>query len=206
VLGVVFASLLFMSATIPAEIFFIKEDLGASDAVFGIVFSCWALGMVVGAIGVARMVGVTALAAGTLVAAIVQGIGLGLPTAWLVIWFAGAMWFVGGLGHGVKNVLARTLIQERVASRLHGRAFAAYNGIRNGAELVALATGGVLIAAIGARTTVALAGAIPALIGVLGLLLYWREPDAGPPAADSVEASGDSVVEPAPVPATGAVE
>lgn len=138
--------------------------------------------------------------------AIVQGVGLGLPTAWLVIWFAGAMWFVGGLGHGVKNVLARTLIQERVAGRLHGRAFAAYNGIRNGSELVALTTGGLLIATIGARSTVALAGAIPALIGVVGLLLYRREAGVEPPGEGAVGAPGESVVEPAPVPAGGAVE
>jgi hypothetical protein len=102
----------------------------------------------------------------------VQGFGLGLPTAWLVIPFGCALWFVGGLGHGTKNVLARTLIQEEVPSRLHGRAFAAYNGLRNGAELIALAAGGLLVAAIGARTTLALAGAVPLLAALAGLALY----------------------------------
>ena len=68
------------------------------------------------------------------------------------------MFFAGGVGHGVKNVLARALIQERVPDRFHGRAFAAYNGMRNGAELVALAWGGLLVVAIGARGTLALAG------------------------------------------------
>ena len=98
-----------------------------------------------------------------------QGLGVGLPAAWLAVGFAGAAWFAGGIGHGVKNVLARTLIQERVPSRLHGRAFAAYNGMRNGAELFALATGGVLVAAIGARTTLALAGAVPVLVALIAL-------------------------------------
>jgi hypothetical protein len=84
------------------------------------------------------------------------------------------MWFLGGLGHGTKNVLVRTLIQERVPARLHGRAFAAYNGLRNGAELIALAAGGLLVAAIGARTTLALAGGIPGLAAVAGLSLYRR--------------------------------
>ena len=63
--------------------------------------------------------------------------------------FAAAMFFAGGVGHGVKNVLVRALIQERVPDRFHGRAFAAYNGMRNGAELVALAWGGLLV--VGAR-------------------------------------------------------
>ena len=84
------------------------------------------------------------------------------------------MWFVGGVGHGVKNVLARTLIQERVPDRLHGRAFAAYNGLRNGAELLAIAAGGVLVTAIGARTTLALAGALPVLAAIIGVALFLR--------------------------------
>jgi Na+/melibiose symporter-like transporter len=187
VLGVVFVSLLFMSATIPAEIFFIKGDLGASDAVFGLVFSAWALGMVVGALGVGRRVGPSRVAAGTIIAAIVQGVGLGLPTAWLAVGFAAGMWFIGGIGHGAKNVLARTLIQMRVPDPLHGRAFAAYNGLRNGAELIALAAGGALIAAIGARSTVALAGVIPTIVGIIGLLIYVRSS-----AAPRVEAEATS--------------
>jgi MFS family permease len=189
VLAVVFVSLLFMSATIPAEIFFIKGDLEATDTALGLLFSAWALGMVAGALGVARRVGSAGLAAGTIVAAIVQGVGLGLPTAWLAIGFAAGMWFVGGLGHGAKNVLARTLIQERVPGRLHGRAFAAYNGLRNGAELIAIAAGGVLIAAIGARTTVALAGIVPVAVGIVGLAVYLRSSSALPLAPEPARSS-----------------
>jgi len=85
--------------------------------------------------------------------------------------------FVGGLGHGVKNVLARTLIQERVPDRLHGRAFAAYNGLRNGAELFALAGGGLLVAAIGGRATLALAGGVSMLAGLAGLAIYLARRD-----------------------------
>jgi hypothetical protein len=55
---------------------------------------------------------------------------------------------------------------------MDGRAFAAYNGLRNGAELIAVAAGGLLVAAIGARTTLALAGAIPLFAALLGLALY----------------------------------
>jgi hypothetical protein len=128
---------------------------------------------------VSRRVPARAIAAVAVVAVGVQGAGLGLPTAWLAAGFAGAMWFVGGIGHGVKNVLARTLIGERVPARLHGRAFAAYNGLRNGAELVALAAGGVLVAALGARATLALAGAIPVLAALAGLIAYERVATGG---------------------------
>jgi hypothetical protein len=66
--------------------------------------------MVVGAVAVARRVPAGAYALGVLLAVGIQGAGLGLPTAWLAVGFGAAMWFIGGLGHGTKNVLARTLI------------------------------------------------------------------------------------------------
>ena len=172
ILGAVFVSLLFMSASITAEVFFITEDLDLTGLAYGLLFSTWALGMVVGALVLARRVPQAAVATGVLVAVAVQGFGLGAPTWFLAVGFAAAMWFVGGLGHGVKNVLARTLIQERVPDRLHGRAFAAYNGLRNGAELFALAGGGLLVAAIGGRATLALAGGVSMLAGLAGLAAY----------------------------------
>ena len=190
VMAVVFVSLLFMTASATAEVFFLKEDLRVSDLVYGLVFSSWTLDMVIGALAVSRWVARISLAAAALVAVAVQGAGLGLPTAWLAVWFAGAMWFIGGLGHGTKNVLARTLIQQRVPDRLHGRAFAAYNGLRNGAELIALAAGGVLVVAIGGRSTLALAGAIPVVAALAGLLVYRRRGEsepAGPTAAPAPE-------------------
>jgi MFS family permease len=173
-MSVLFVTLLFMTASVTAEVFFLKEDLGVSDAVYGLVFGAWTVGMVVGALLVARRVPQAALALGVLVAVLVQGAGLGLPTAWLVVPFGAAMWFIGGIGHGTKNTLARTLIQERVPGRLHGRAFAAYNGMRNGAELVALGAGGVLVSAIGGRATLALAGGVSVAVALAGLALYRR--------------------------------
>ena len=66
-----------------------------------------------------------------------------------MVWLAVAGYLFGGIAHGTKNVLARTLIHERAPERLHGRAFAAFNGLRNGAELVALTLGGVAISVLG---------------------------------------------------------
>jgi MFS family permease len=199
-LTVVFISLLFMTASVTAEVFFLKEDLEVSDPLYGVLFGAWMIGMVAGALLVARRVPPAAYALGVLLAVGIQGAGLGLPTAWLAVGFAGAMWFIGGLGHGVKNVLARTLIQQRVPARIHGRAFAAYNGLRNGAELVALAGGGVLVAVLGGRVTLALAGAIPIAAALAGLALYRRQrpltPAAPVPAKSEPDDVGLASVEP----------
>jgi MFS family permease len=199
-LTVVFVSLLFMTASVTAEVFFLKEDLGVSDALYGALFGAWMIGMVAGALVVARRVPPSAYALGVLLAVGIQGAGLGLPTAWLAVGFAGAMWFIGGVGHGTKNVLARTLIQQRVPPRIHGRAFAAYNGLRNGAELVALAGGGVLVAVLGGRVTLALAGAVPVAAALAALALYRRyrplTPAAPIPAKSDPDDVGLASVEP----------
>lgn len=75
----------------------------------------------------------------------------------------------------MKNTLLRTVIQQRVPSRLHGRAFAAYSALRNTAELVAVGAGGLLVSAVGAREALAIAGLGPVLAALAGLaLLHGR--------------------------------
>jgi MFS family permease len=176
VIGTVFVSLLFMSATIVAEVVFLRDDLGLDGVGYGVIFSAWMVGMVLGALVVSRRVRAGAVATVALVAVAVQGAGIALPTLWLAAGFAGTLFFAGGVGHGVKNVLARSLIQDRVADRFHGRAFAAYNGLRNGAELVALAWGGLLVTAVGARATLALAGGLSVLVALAGLVAFVSFP------------------------------
>jgi hypothetical protein len=57
---------------------------------------------------------------------------------------------------------------------MHGRAFAGYNALRNTAELGAFAAGGLLVNTIGPRGTLAYAGGLSALVGVLGLVALLR--------------------------------
>lgn len=196
VIAVGFVSLLFMTASVAAEVFFVKDDLGAGDVGYGALITSWTLGMALGALLLARRFRM-ALALGALVATVVQSVGLALPTLWLVLAFALVSFFVGGLAHGLKNVLVRTLIHERVPERAHGRAYAAYNGLRNAAELVAMLGGGLLVVAIGARWTLLLAGALPALAGVVGLVLYRRRdsPTEPPTGRAVVEAARDRSAE-----------
>ena len=164
------AALLFFSMSITAEVFYVKDVLAAGDAVFGVLFTCWALGMVVGAVALARRVPASALAVAALAAVAIQGAGLA-TAAGGALWAAFVGFTLGGVAHGVKNVLVRTLIHERVPETVRGRAFGVYNAARNGAELSALALGGVLVGAIGAQAALLLSGAIPLAIGLAGLVL-----------------------------------
>jgi len=174
VMTVAFVSLLFMTASATAEVFFATDYLDIGDVGYGALVTSWTLGMALGATFLSRRIATGMLAMSALVAIVVQGFGLAAPTLWLVPAFAFAMYFVGGLAHGTKNVLVRTLMHERVPESMHGRAYAAYNALRNGAELVALVGGGLLVVALGARWTLFLAGAIPLAAGLVAIGLARR--------------------------------
>jgi MFS family permease len=171
--GAVAALALFsMSAT--AEPFFVTRVLGGGSLAYGLLVSSWTVGMAVGSAGLAHRAPRGQLAAGALAAIVLQGLGIAGGALAAVVWTALIGFSLGGVAHGVKNVLLRTLIHERAPEALRGRAFAAYNGARNGAELGALALGGLVVSAIGARPALLLAGVGPAAIGAACLLLLIK--------------------------------
>jgi Na+/melibiose symporter-like transporter len=164
------AALLFISASMTVEVFYVRDVVGAGGTGFALVFAGWTAGMVLGAVGLSARVKAPLAAAG-LVALAVQGGGMAAAAAWAVLpWVIGG-YVVGGVGHGVKNVLLRTLIGQRVPAEAHGRAFAAYGAARNTAELGALGLGGVMIGLFGAQTALLVAGLGPVLAGLAGLTL-----------------------------------
>jgi MFS family permease len=180
--GVVFVSLLFMTATPAAMVVFAVESLDVGERGYGLLMALWTAGMAAGALGLARHVPAGCLAAGALAAVAIQGAGIAAPSLWVLAPLAAAGYLVGGLAHGIKNVLVRTLIHERAPHHLRGRAYAAYNGLRNGAEIVALTCGGVLIATAGARWTLLLAGGLPVLVALVALVARYGRRAPGSPA------------------------
>jgi MFS family permease len=144
-LGGAVAALTVFTMSATAEPFFVMDVLGAGSAGYGLLITAWTRGGIVGA------------------------------AASPVLWTALLGFAFGGVAHGLKNVLLRTLIHERVPEALRGRAFAAYNGARNGAELGALALGGLVVGAFGARVALLASGLGPALIG-LACLLFLTTP------------------------------
>lgn len=201
VMSVAFASLLFMSAVWVGELFFVEDVLGKGDVAYGTMLSIWTAGMALGALLLSPRVAAIAVATVGLAAAATQGLALALPALWLSFAFFLACSFAGGVAHGLKNVMFRSLIHVHVPNELHGRAFAAYNGIRNSAELGAFAGGGVLVAAIGARGTLAFAGGLSALAGAVGLLVLLRRyrgwvptGPVGPPVANPLATATEAPV------------
>ena len=114
------------------------------------------------------------MAVAAVAAIAVQGAGLATAAGGLLV-LAFAGFTLGGVAHGLKNVLMRTLIHERVPENVRGRAYALYNAGRNGAEIGALALAGLLVGVIGAQPALMLSGLIPLAIG-LGAVLYVTTP------------------------------
>jgi MFS family permease len=168
------ASLVAMTIVWPAEPFFATDVLGGSEATYGLLMATWTMGMAIGSIGLGRRVRTEHLAIAAVAAIAIQGLWLGLPTLILSIPLAAGAYVLGGAAHGAKNVFVRTLLHERVPAEAHGRAAAAYNALRNGAEMIALVGGGILVTVLGARTTISLAGFVPIAIAVIGLAILAR--------------------------------
>jgi MFS family permease len=177
-------TLIFMSASIPADFVYAKNVLGAGDIGVGLVLTAWAVGMVAAANTIPQRIPLEAVALVTLLAAALQGLAKFTAPFWLVYPFMVGCWVVGGAGHGVKNAGFRTLIHQRVEAGHHGRAFAAYNGLRNSAELVALAGGGVLVSTLGARGTLWIAGGVSALAALVGVVMLGSRRDIPQAVAD----------------------
>jgi MFS family permease len=175
-LAAAIGSLAFFTISVSAEVFFATDVLEAGATGFGVLLAAWTLGMVAGAVGLARLVPKPWLAAGAIAGVALQGAGLLGAAVGATVTLALAAFLVGGIAHGAKNVLLRTLIHASVPEPLRGRAFAAYNAARNGAELGALAAGGVLVGIAGPQLALALSGAIPLTIALVALVLITPTP------------------------------
>ena len=184
-LGTGAIGLVFMSASIPGDFAYATHSLSVSKLAFGFVLTGWAIGMIVASNTVLPRVRAEAVAVVTLIGAAVQGAAKFVAPFWQLYVVMLVAWVIGGAGHGVKNTGFRTLIHQRVDARSHGRAFAAFNGLRNTAELAALAGGAVLVSTIGGRGTLWVAGGISALAALAGLTVLAGRRDQPSAAANA---------------------
>jgi len=168
----------FAAADNIAEVFFAVRVLDSGATGYGVLVTTWTLGMMIGSISgrwlrpgwLAPIVPLFAVAGG---AAVVVAAAL----AWFPV--AVLMFLVGGFANGIELVAVRSLLHKRVPDRLRGRAFAAYYGMIQAAQILALgAGGGFLVELLGSRMTMVVAGGGTALVGLAGLILYARVPAA----------------------------
>ncbi|MDW5329126.1 MFS transporter [Plantactinospora sp. KLBMP9567] len=144
------------------EVFYVRETLHSSTAMFGLVSAAWTAGMLVGAwllAGTARRARddgarVTGVLGMLGAACLLVGLGATVPAAgWLV-----PLWLVGGVANGGLNVFSNLVLANRVPPEARGRAFAAQGAAIQGAGMFGYLAGGILLAGFPPRPLVAVAG------------------------------------------------
>ncbi len=150
------------------EVFFIRETLGGSATVFGLVSAAWMAGLLPGSWLAARLAmrltDDAALVRGVLLTlggcALVVAVAAAVPAAALLI----PLWIVGGAANGADNVFANVLTARRVPEASRARAYAVNGAVLQGGSMTGYLIGGVLLAVAPPRP-------VMAGLGVTGLLV-----------------------------------
>jgi MFS family permease len=171
-----FLTILTINATVPAEVFLAKETFGAGDAGYGLLVSLWGGGMVLGSALMAVLgnrINLVLLYFLSIFVGASALVGTGLAPAFVLA--LGAL-TVEGAATGIDNVATDTILQERVPDAFLGRVFSIrFLGYSVG-EALAYPAGGLLVDAVGPRSTYIFAGIATAAAGLLALLAMFVIP------------------------------
>jgi MFS family permease len=147
------------------EAVLITHDMKASATAFGFVMACLGAGNLVGALIAGRfdgddvtmirrvLIGCFVIGAGELAVGFLPTVTLAFP-----------IMFITGLGNGVANVAATTLLARRIPAEVRGRAFAATTATFTSAAIASLGVGAIVVSFFSARTIFQAAGGASVLV------------------------------------------
>jgi len=179
-----FLTILTINATVPAEVFLAKETFGAGDAGYGLLVSLWGGGMVLGSAMMALFgdrINLVLLYFLSIFVGACALVGTGLAPAFVLA--LGAL-TVEGTATGIDNVATDTILQKRVPEVFLGRVFSIRFLGYSAGEALAYPLGGLLVDAVGPRSTYTFAGIATAAAGLLVLLAMIAVPTRGGGHAD----------------------
>jgi MFS family permease len=181
-----FLTILTINATVPAEVFLAKETFGTGDAGYGLLVSLWGGGMVLGSAMMAVLgdrINLVLLYFLSIFVGASALVGTGLAPAFVLA--LGAL-TVEGAATGIDNVATDTILQKRVPEAFLGRVFSIRFLGYSAGEALAYPLGGLLVDAVGPRSTYLLAGIATAAAGLLVLLALIAVPTRGREEANQV--------------------
>ena len=146
------------------EVFLVKEELKASDFIYGMVGSAFAAGSILGALATAAVKlkahrHALATLAGILTISLVM-LGLSLAPHW---WVALVLSFIAGVGNSVLNAYAISIIMTRSPKEALGRVNAAIGAIIQSGSVLGIVIAGAAISAFTVRP-VLFVGAVLSLL------------------------------------------
>jgi MFS family permease len=179
--------LIFFESAVPIEVAYAKRTLLAGDEGYGLLVTCWGIGVVLGSIVFARA-GTRALTAMLAGGTLAIGAGyLGFAAAPSLAVAAGAA-VVGGIGNGVQYAPVISGVQRLTPASLQGRVMGLLESVSAVTPALGLALGGALVAIASPRFAFAFVGAGAALTAAVFARVRFGAGAPDPPA----------VAEPAP--------
>jgi hypothetical protein len=161
----------FAYLAVVAEVVLAQGVLRAGPGGYAVLVASWTAGMVAGSLGAGRLAArwlVVAALAGT----IVTGAGIALAGFAASLWQAAAAYGAGGLADGVEVLATRSYLNLHVPAAVAGRVFALYSGIQLAAASAGMAVASGLLAPLGARVLLVVAGCGGILAGVAGWVIH----------------------------------
>lgn len=141
-----------VSITNVVAVFFVRETLGGSKEVYGIVESAWMAGLILGSIVVGRNKRLSS-SAQMVMAFACMGLALLFSAFVPSVWWLVPVNILGGIGNGTMATNLHVILNLNVPDAFRGRAFAALGAVSNAAPLIGYALGGFLIAAASPRVS-----------------------------------------------------
>jgi hypothetical protein len=163
----------FAYLAVVAEVVLAQGVLRAGSGGYAVLVASWTAGMVAGSLAGGRLPA-RWLVPAALIGTIATGAGIALAglAAWL--WQAALAYACGGLADGIEVLATRSYLNQEVPAPVAGRVFALYSGIQLGAASAGMAAASGLLAPLGARGLLLLAGCGGILAGAGGWLVYAR--------------------------------
>jgi MFS family permease len=156
-----------------ALVFLVKDTLEGGALAFGLVGGAYGLGMLAGSLGLSWKGTVAAAGSLLVLGWVLSGLGTIFTGVAPLVAVAALGQAVAGIGNGVENVAADTLIQQAVPREMLGRVFGLVATAPFAGSTLAYAAGGFLMDLTSPRT-VFLIGGIGVLVVLLPVLVMLR--------------------------------
>ena len=157
-----------------AEVPFATEDLGGGDSGFAILAALYGAGFIAGSLAGAGGGEPRELKRRYLTGLLVLGVGLVASGLAPELWLALGTFAIAGFGNGLLLVYERLLIQATVPDEFSGRVFGVKDALTAWAFAIAFLSAGGLIAAVGPRDLIVIAGAGGLAVWALAVIALRR--------------------------------
>ncbi|MFG2882866.1 MFS transporter [Streptomyces sp. NPDC048297] len=157
-IGALACAIVFTAMLSVARVFFIRDDLHASDAGYGWLVTAHTVGMLLASLLLAPRIPLSWQPRVLVGAGALMGSALFTSAGVPVFAVALAAFILTGVANSLQGLAIRNLIHDRVPPEVRGRAFASSGAVLNGANLAGTAWGAPMAGLLGGAGALQLAG------------------------------------------------